>query len=407
MDPLTAFVIAILMMLLNAGVLGLARGDFAHELRPSVLSWQLGTLAIALGCLVLVAQLVAPAWLTIPLGNGLVLLGLTGYWRALRQFNAQPLGRWMLLPTPLLMAGLWWFAVVSPGLSIRIIITTIMWMVVLGGCVLALLHPRAGTAAVSRRILAGIFIIVILFVLSRMVYFALNPNAVRTVLDTAHWVNAITPLVASVLPVIGTTAFLQLCSERIARQWELAASTDHLTGLANRRTLATHGERRLQRARRDGEGIAVAVIDIDHFKRVNDQFGHAVGDVVLRHVARTIASACREGDLAARQGGEEFVAMLHGVDAASAAAMGERIRAAVQDTPVLLSTGPMPMTVSVGIAVAEAADQGLDDLLRRADVALYEAKAGGRNRVVCALPRQQAGGWTAPGGDGVDASAPR
>lgn len=189
------------------------------------------------------------------------------------------------------------------------------------------------------------------------------------------------PMITALLPVVGTTAFLLMCSERIGRQWELAASTDYLTGLPNRRTLVTVGERRFAERPQQASGLALAVIDIDHFKAINDCHGHEVGDVALRHVAVHLRTACRGSDLAARHGGEEFVVLWEGLDTTAALMAGERLRALVAGEPLNAGGVFIPMTISMGVAAANAGDRSFHDLLRRADEALYAAKAGGRNRV--------------------------
>jgi diguanylate cyclase (GGDEF)-like protein len=224
------------------------------------------------------------------------------------------------------------------------------------------------------------------FVLFRAGYFvAVGVNPTFSVHWDGAWMNLATPLVVATLPVIGTTAFLLLCSERIRRQWERAASTDYLTGLPNRRTLVETGERRFAWVRAaDGHaasGFALGVVDIDHFKRINDEHGHEIGDVALKHVAALLQSACRGAELPARQGGEEFVVLFEDLNAQSAQAAGERLRQAVAQSPFMAGDLVLPLTVSIGLAVLQEADANFDSMLRRADEALYAAKAAGRNRV--------------------------
>jgi len=176
--------------------------------------------------------------------------------------------------------------------------------------------------------------------------------------------NMATPLVAAILPVIGTTAFLLMCSERIRRQWEHAASTDALTGLANRRTLTRIGSERLRRALADGRAFALAVVDVDHFKSINDRFGHDVGDIALRHVADTLAGHASPGTVPGRQGGEEFVVLLD-ADPAEATREAERLREAIRNAVFQAGDQRLAITVSIGVTAATAADRHLDDLLRR------------------------------------------
>jgi diguanylate cyclase (GGDEF)-like protein len=160
---------------------------------------------------------------------------------------------------------------------------------------------------------------------------------------------------------------------------EMAATTDPLTGLPNRRFLDLLAMRPL--GRREGDVRAVLMVDIDHFKRLNDRHGHAVGDAVLRRVAEAVASAIRAEDFPIRYGGEEFVVVLREADARSAMAVAERLRrnVAAADVGALRVAGPV--TVSVGVAVGAAGEE-LASLIERADRAMYRAKAAGRDRVV-------------------------
>lgn len=162
--------------------------------------------------------------------------------------------------------------------------------------------------------------------------------------------------------------------------------TDVLTGGYNRRYLQIRLGEELARARRRAASLACLMLDVDHFKHVNDTCGHAAGDAVLREVARRIEAEVRASDVAARYGGEEFVVLLPDTSAADGRRLAERIRASIADTPFELETGnTVPVTVSIGIAAARPG-RGVtdlktlgDSLLARADVALYEAKAAGRN----------------------------
>ncbi|MGE0191635.1 MAG: diguanylate cyclase [Planctomycetota bacterium] len=171
---------------------------------------------------------------------------------------------------------------------------------------------------------------------------------------------------------------------RLARA-ERDSVRDALTGLPNRRAFERAFARELERARRARRGLGLAVVDIDHFKAVNDELGHDLGDVVLREVARRLADALRETDLVARWGGEEFILLLPEVEAGADEGLGlavERVRERVAAFPVELGGDrpPRTVTVSIGLASLARGDQTAD-LMRRADQALYRAKRAGRNRV--------------------------
>jgi diguanylate cyclase (GGDEF)-like protein len=254
-----------------------------------------------------------------------------------------------------------------------------VWVFLFVACA-RVLH-RGGDAARSRRVLLGLFVFLALFMVLRGGYFAFAAGSVDDILDRRSWMNMATPLVAAILPVIGTTAFLLMCSERIRRQWEHAASTDALTGLANRRTLTRIGSERLDRAQARQQSFSLAVVDVDHFKSINDRYGHDVGDIALRHVADTLAASASPGTVPGRQGGEEFV-VLFDADAERAQLEAERLRTAIRDARLRAGEHELQLTVSIGVTHVASTDRSLDDLLRRADQALYAAKAGGRDRVV-------------------------
>jgi two-component system, cell cycle response regulator len=162
------------------------------------------------------------------------------------------------------------------------------------------------------------------------------------------------------------------------------ALTDELTGLYNRRYLFAHLDELIGRVNRDGIGAAVLLFDIDHFKTVNDSHGHAAGDEVLRQIARRALGSVRSADLVARLGGEEFAVVMPETELAVAAAVAERLRAAIAEQPFTVAAGGKRRAVTVSIGVTAAAPGGdeRDRMLKRADDALYAAKAAGRNRVV-------------------------
>jgi diguanylate cyclase (GGDEF)-like protein len=161
------------------------------------------------------------------------------------------------------------------------------------------------------------------------------------------------------------------------------AYRDPLTGLLNRRRFAELAQRELDLARRSGVPLSVALLDIDDFKRVNDEHGHAVGDAALQAVARAFSEALRSTDLAARWGGEEFALVLPATDQAHAAEVLQRALAAIRRLHVSGAGGQVVCcTASAGVAQSAERSASLDDILSRADVAMYRAKMAGKDRVV-------------------------
>lgn len=194
--------------------------------------------------------------------------------------------------------------------------------------------------------------------------------------------------------VLGAVEVFSDTSSRLRIQNELKelkhqTMLDPLTGLGNRRSLAREFERRLGELRRYNIPFGVLFVDIDHFKRVNDTYGHKTGDQVLVSVAKTLQSALRDMDMVCRWGGEEFLAVVPRVDEAAFRAVAERMRRFVEASPIPGRDGPLCITVSVGGVMAGAHDSQ-ESLAARADAMMYRAKQSGRNRTVLdALQREE------------------
>lgn len=172
--------------------------------------------------------------------------------------------------------------------------------------------------------------------------------------------------------------------ERLQAELREQALRDPLTGLYNRRHLDAQLPELLAQAARQAEPLSVLILDLDHFKQVNDLHGHQAGDEVLRHAARQITRHTRASDLVCRYGGEEFVVVLPGVAPAQAAEQAEALRAALEVVPARFGALALPLTASFGVAGLSKEADNSDRLIGAADRALYEAKAQGRNRVVMA-----------------------
>jgi len=160
-----------------------------------------------------------------------------------------------------------------------------------------------------------------------------------------------------------------------------AAFRDPLTGSGNRVALDKTLSREVELAKRHGQQLSVLMLDLDHFKQVNDQFGHSMGDKVLKDAANCISECIRQTDMCFRYGGEEFLVMLSSADQAGALRIAERIRMSISALEFKNSKGELQVTSSIGSATLRG-DDTMDSLVQRADVALYEAKNGGRNRVI-------------------------
>ncbi len=190
-------------------------------------------------------------------------------------------------------------------------------------------------------------------------------------------------LVARVRTLMRRKRYVDALRARLDHSMELAV-TDQLTGLYNRRFLQAQLGPLVQRAACGGSPVSVVAFDIDHFKRINDTFGHDIGDAVLQEFAARLASNTRPIDFACRMGGEEFIVIMPATAGDVACLAAERVRRNVAGAPFSTPglSEPLAVTVSVGVAQSEGGEESAETLLKRADEALYEAKRAGRNRVV-------------------------
>lgn len=185
-------------------------------------------------------------------------------------------------------------------------------------------------------------------------------------------------------PSLGAVCVVEDITERLRIEAELCrlATTDALTGILNRRSFMTNSSIEVNRSKRHKRPLSVLMLDIDNFKRVNDTYGHPVGDEAIKAMATTCAKTIRANDILSRLGGEEFAILLPETDLSNAIAMAERLRAAIADIRIPTEIGELSFTSSIGVAELTEVDPSIETLLSHADAALYEAKRSGRNRVM-------------------------
>lgn len=188
------------------------------------------------------------------------------------------------------------------------------------------------------------------------------------------------------LIITQSMGFVLMLKQRSDREILTLAMTDSLTGIYNRRAFMEHADKECSIAQRNGLPLALLMIDVDNFKKINDRYGHPTGDAVLSEIASILTSRLRKEDTIGRYGGEEFCILLPGTEENGALAIGENLRLAISASPLTKSRPPVFATVSIGITVRPASDMlfapDFSKLLAAADAALYQAKHDGRNRVV-------------------------
>ena len=198
------------------------------------------------------------------------------------------------------------------------------------------------------------------------------------------WLLPASAVGVGLLPLSVASVVFAIVNDRLNQQLRERALRDDLTGTLSRRGLREHGERLLagQEPARQDSGVAALMLDVDHFKAVNDRHGHLVGDEVLRHLSAVMTEHLRDDALLARYGGEEFTVLLPVRSRQDAETVAERLRQAIEAQPCESRAGRIRVTVSIGVAFHQTA-HSLDEVLSRADTRLYEAKQAGRNRVIC------------------------
>jgi diguanylate cyclase (GGDEF)-like protein len=240
------------------------------------------------------------------------------------------------------------------------------------------LIPTAGRLATAVALSPGAAL-GLLALVSTVMVLVLDPQDNAQMRGTVRPGNVVASFVTS---AVFNFAYLFLLMARLIRRLRHLARHDHLTGAYNRREIESVLEVAWHQHRRLGNGLAVALVDIDHFKRLNDTLGHARGDHALVHVANLLRERTRPYDCVGRWGGEEFLLVMVGADAATAVQVCERLRADLCESSA--TALGMPLTVSIGVAAASDDDVSAAALIERADRAMYEAKAAGRDRVCLA-----------------------
>jgi diguanylate cyclase (GGDEF)-like protein len=221
----------------------------------------------------------------------------------------------------------------------------------------------------------------------QIIEFELNPQDILEnpydITETRWYEARVAPVKDDQGEVIAATWSVINITEKKHLEFQLkeAAQTDPLTGLFNRRYLTTAIHKEFANFKRYQTSISCILLDVDHFKSINDNYGHDIGDIVLKRLADTISSLLREGDVFARYGGEEFMVLLPNTELHSAFHIAQRLRETVSKEKVTVEQMNISFTISLGVANAQAFDSHAEDVIKRADQALYQSKAEGRNRV--------------------------
>lgn len=355
---------------------------------PGFGHWTACNLVLLAGCLLLGLSGHIPKIIPDVVGNTMFALGTLLRLRGIRLFVGRPAAGRLDWLYPLATAAcLAWFSLVQPSWPWRTMAISLPIAILAGQAVWLLLRQEAPYVLPLYQVTAATILLFIVMLMTRALV-VLRLPADAGLFTINPWQSAYF-LTGVVVEVILNMAFAMMNSSRLAAdlrqaQAELArlAATDALTGALNRRSFYLGGEREVDRARRYGHPLTALMLDLDGFKQVNDTYGHACGDRLLTDLAQRCQQQLRISDLLGRVGGDEFAVLLPETDLNGAGLVAERLRLAVESWEPLEGRGPIEVSLSLGITALHAADNGLEDFLERADLALYEAKQSGRNRVV-------------------------
>lgn len=353
--------------------------EYPAELYPSISRWTLGILTQATAWILYGLRDQVPDWLSIVIGNALLSLAFAKQIQAVRVFGGlRSTPTSIYTPVLAVLLDEIVFTYLMPSMRLRLLTATPLFclQMVHGG--VSLIGTQQSTRR-SRRLTAAAFFALAAVLGARVVYHAV----IVETLANAFWASPMQTIVfafASLFPVIATLGFVLMCSDRLHIELERQATIDPLTGISNRRTLNAQAVQALARVRRHDRPLALLLVDVDHFKQVNDGYGHGAGDQALQLLAATLQHTLRDEDLLGRLGGEEFVAVLPESDEGAARTSAERVRAAVEHLAFTVQGSLVPLRVSIGLATLHNGDD-FASLLRRADLALYAAKNAGRNCV--------------------------
>jgi len=377
LDVRTLFFVMIVVSLVLALSLWIGVGD---RFRAGLGKW---VSSLLLQCIVFALFAfrgrIGDVW-TVIIPNGLFLICISLKMHALLEFYGHRMHiAWHVVPSLVLMTI---FTLLIDQVAARVVIgSTVYALAQLGGAMLAL-HLRQPGTVKATRLLAGGLMIGSLAFFGRALTATVAPQEMNDLLGPST-AQAMSFLIGLTVILVISVGFLLLYKERAEDEAQRQAATDPLTNTFNRRMFLELGAKELARSRRTHLPMSLIMMDLDHFKKVNDRHGHIAGDAVLRRFVDVTNICLRREDLLVRYGGEEFCVLLPEVDKHSAEVLAERIRYAVEHAAFRHRDQLIPVTVSLGVASLRTEDEEtLADLLQRADEALYAAKHNGRNRVI-------------------------
>lgn len=354
-------------------------GNIKHD---GMGKWATAMLLETLVWMLIAARGVLPDVLSIIVANGLKAASHALILAAILEFQRRRAPHWQ-----------YWLPIALTLLQVTILVDDIQGRFIWGGLIYGFQMVLIARALLSdqetrlgrawRLLLIGIVMIMLVLALrAALALFGLSEMAMPQNAVPIHPVQLFTYVAVMATALLGSIGFVLMVKERADREIMRLAMTDSLTRIPNRRALMEWAEHAL--ARRSGSPLALLMIDVDHFKPINDTYGHPTGDEVLRRIAELLEGRLRGYDFIGRYGGEEFCVVAPDTGREGAMALAESLRAIIDATPFTAAGKEIAISVSIGVALCPSnAKYELKEVLAESDAALYAAKQAGRNRVVC------------------------
>jgi diguanylate cyclase (GGDEF)-like protein len=379
-DIKSAMMIASLLTLCVGASLSFAASRYPAHLRLAMRIWIGGLLIETLALLSAVMR--GPGWndaLPIVLTNTMYALSYAEMGRAMNHFANRARSYVPLLLVALTALILCLFTLVWPSSRWRIALDTLPIVALQLGVARAVLQGR-GTLRPADYLTGSLFVACAALALLRGLTEVFGP--MLGLENFRPVMLSVVLIFSSILPMLGTIGFMLMCGDRMNDDLTRLAMTDPLTGVHNRRTLAGLAAAAIEAASRDARPLSLLAIDVDHFKKINDAFGHDSGDEALLALVRLMRESLALEAQLSRIGGEEFAVLLPDLDECEARELAETLRQHVASALLSTNGHPLRLTVSIGVAAIDEDTRDLRALLRNADRALYAAKHNGRNRCV-------------------------
>ena len=343
--------------------------------------WAVGNLVIGLGMVLVLMQLDAPKSIFLP-SMALIGAGLSLYINGIQAFiGKKPDHRIPIVVFILLALIDAYCTLIRHDMQVAIVLSVLIFSATYLYSTCLTFSRDEGMVGNLFWIISSLYLLMALLMLGRSVYAS---QATAEVFESfATWpINAYTFMLGAVSQFFISSLFVLMLSYKLSQNLESIATIDGLTSILNRRGLEDAALKMQDMCKRINLSMTVILIDIDHFKKVNDKYGHLAGDDVLRHIAKVVAGILRASDVFGRYGGEEFCVFLPNTTEGDAIGLAERIRAEVEASPLKLNRAAIKTTISIGVADSVRAGYDFNGLVAAADGALYSAKNSGRNQVM-------------------------